>query len=104
MERGRAYDIRYAEGIADDLASLRAYERARVLDVIEKELIRAPNLQTRNRKILVGLIPPWQHIPPVWQLRIGEHRVFYDVDEASHTVIVRAIRHKAPHRTTEEIL
>ena len=41
---------------------------------------------------------------PVWELRVGEYRVFYDVDDTEHVVTVRAIRHKPPHATTEEIL
>ena len=41
---------------------------------------------------------------PVWELRIGEYRVFYDVDEQLSLVMVRAIRHKPPHKTMEEIL
>lgn len=41
---------------------------------------------------------------PVWELRVGEYRVFYDVDEATAIVYIRAIRHKPPHKTTEEIL
>jgi mRNA-degrading endonuclease RelE of RelBE toxin-antitoxin system len=54
--------------------------------------------------MLVGLSPPWEYVPPIWELRVGEHRVFYDVDEEAMVVIVRAIRHKPPHKTTEEIL
>jgi mRNA-degrading endonuclease RelE of RelBE toxin-antitoxin system len=54
--------------------------------------------------LLRGLHPPWQHLEPVWELRVGEYRVFYDVDEASKLVMVRAVRHKPPHATTEEIL
>jgi hypothetical protein len=30
--------------------------------------------------------------------------VFYDVEEKAKTVIVRAIRHKPPHKTTEEVI
>jgi mRNA-degrading endonuclease RelE of RelBE toxin-antitoxin system len=41
---------------------------------------------------------------PVWELRIGEYRVFYDVDEQASLVMVRAIRQKPPHKTTEEII
>jgi len=52
----------------------------------------------------VGLALPWDHQEPVWELRIGEHRVFYDVDEPARRVLVRAIRRKPPQRTTEEIL
>ena len=98
------YTVDYAEGVSEDLANLRAYERENILDTIEKQLLREPTRQTRNKKILVGLIPPWEHAPPVWELRIGEYRVFYDVDEEISTVTIRAIRYKPPHKTTEEIL
>ncbi len=54
--------------------------------------------------MLPGLVPPWEHVLPVWELRVGEHRVFYDVDDPAKIVKVRAIRHKPPHTTTEEIL
>ncbi len=98
------YTIDYAEGVNEDLANLRAYEREQVLDALEKQLQHEPTRQTRNRKILVGLVSPWEHVDPVWELRIGEYRVFYDVDEQTSTVTVRAIRYKPPHKTTEEIL
>lgn len=54
--------------------------------------------------MLVGLIPPFEATPPVWELRVGQPRVYYDIDEAQKKVYVRAIRRKAPHKTTEEIL
>ena len=41
----------------------------------------------------MGLVPPWHHVDPVWELRVGEYRVFYDVDEAESAVIIRAIKH-----------
>ncbi len=75
-----------------------------MLDRIEVQLRYEPTRQTRNRKILVGLVPPWRHADPVWQLRVGEYRVFYDVDEAESAVIIRALRRKAPHGRTEDIL
>nr|VFJ96811.1 MAG: Plasmid stabilisation system protein [Candidatus Kentron sp. H]VFJ97458.1 MAG: Plasmid stabilisation system protein [Candidatus Kentron sp. H]VFK04354.1 MAG: Plasmid stabilisation system protein [Candidatus Kentron sp. H] len=56
------------------------------------------------RKMIIGLAPPWEHIDPVWELRIGEYRAFYDVDEKISVVTIRAIRHKPPHKTTEEIV
>ena len=98
------YEITYSEGVADDLGRLTANERAEMLDHIEVQLTYEPTRQTRNRKVLVGLVPPWDHMDPVWELRVGEHRVFYDVDHVQATVSIRAIRHKPPHKTTEEIL
>jgi mRNA-degrading endonuclease RelE of RelBE toxin-antitoxin system len=96
--------ILYAEGVADDLAEIRKFERRQLLDQIEKQLIYEPTRESRNRKILRGLTPPWEHVPPIWELRVNEYRVFYDVDAAKGEVIVRAVRHKPPHKTTEEIL
>ena len=98
------YRIKYAEGVADDLRLLQANQRAGILDRIEVQLTYDPTRPTRNRKMIVGLVPPWDHVEPVWELRVGEYRVFYDADEADATVIIRAIRHKPPHKTTEEIL
>ena len=98
------YVLRYSEGVADDLADLRAYERKQILDRIEEQLTHQPTRQTRNKKRLVGLVPPWEHVEPVWGLRVGAYRVFYDVTEEASVVTVRAIRHKPPHQTTEEIL
>lgn len=98
------YRIEYAEGVAGDLAKLRAYDRKSILDRLEKQLKDEPTKKTRNRKPLPGLIPPWEYLEPVWELRIGEYRVFYDVDERASLVMIRAIRHKPPHKTIEEIL
>jgi mRNA-degrading endonuclease RelE of RelBE toxin-antitoxin system len=98
------FAIEYAEGVAEDLARLRAFQRAQILDRIEAYLRHQPTQETRSRKILVGLVPPWDHIEPAWELRIGHYRVFYDVDVDSSVVYVRAIRHKPPYKTTEEIL
>jgi len=60
--------------------------------------------ETRNHKMLPGLQPPWDQELPIWELRVGEYRVFYDVQEQARLVTVRAIRLKSPHKTTEEIL
>ncbi len=98
------YKIEYAEGVASDLANLRVYVRKQILDGIEKQLIHEPIRRTRNRKIVPGLVPPWEHEEPIWQLRVGEYRVFYDVNDAAARVMIRAIRHKPPHKTTEDIL
>ncbi|HEX9736113.1 MAG TPA: type II toxin-antitoxin system RelE/ParE family toxin [Thermoanaerobaculia bacterium] len=98
------YIIEYAAGVAKDLAGLRAYDRKRLLDSIEKQLVHEPNRETRNKKPIPGLQTPWERQEPVWELRVGEYRVFYDVDESEPTVMIRAIRHKPPHKTTEEVL
>ena len=70
------YKIAYSNGVVDDLKSLGAPERSQILDEIDLQLAHEPNRETRNRKILVGLVPPWEHVPPVWELRFEEYRVF----------------------------
>jgi mRNA-degrading endonuclease RelE of RelBE toxin-antitoxin system len=98
------FTIEYAEGVAEDLARLTVYRRKGILDAIEKHLRHKPDVETRRRKPLPGLVPPWEHVVPVWELRVDECRVFYDVDQAGQTVKVRAVRHKPTHKTTEEIV
>ena len=98
------FAIQYVESVADDLADLRAFDRKQILDEIEEQLTHEPVQETKRKKILRGLKPPWEHAAPVWELRVDEFRVFYDVDEAASQVTVRAVRHKPAHKTTEEIL
>lgn len=96
--------IEYVKGVTNDLKKLGAYERKKILDRIDKQLMHEPTVKTKQRKPISGLIPPWEHVEPIWELSIGEYRVFYDVDGAALVVTVRAIRHKPPHKTTEEII
>jgi len=72
--------------------------------VTDAHLAREPLVETRRRKPLPGLAPPWEHVPPIWELRVGEYRVFDDVDEHRRAVNVRAIRHKTAHKATKDIL
>lgn len=98
------YAIRLAVDVISDLKKLSAYHRNLVLEAIETRLSYEPASPTRNRKLLVNLIPPWDAVPPIWELRVGEYRVFYDVSEEEKIVYVRAIRKKPRGRRTEEIL
>ncbi len=98
------YEIRFAKDVEKDLKRLPAYHRARLLEAIETHLLDTPTTPTRNRKLLVNLIPPWTAEPPIWELRVGDYRVFYDVSQAEATVYVRAIRRKPPGRTAEDII
>ena len=98
------YDLWFSEGVEQDLRAIRPYDRSGIPDAMEEALTHAPDTETRNRKRLSDLLPPFEFVPPVWELRVGEFRVFYDVDREAKRVYVRAVRHKPPHLTTEEIL
>ncbi len=98
------YRIRLSESVEDELSGLRARDRRIILDAIERQLAHEPSVPTRNRKMLEKLIPPFEAVPPVWELRVGADRVFYDVDSPARAVYVRAIRKKPPRATTEDAL
>jgi hypothetical protein len=71
---------------------------------METQLLYEPTRPARNRKLLVNLVPPWTAEPPIWELRVGHYRIFYDVAEEEGMVYVRAIRPKPAGKTTEDIL
>ena len=98
------YTIRYGTGAADDIRGLEAYYQRRILAEIKTHLTRTPTVRTRRRKPLPNLSHPWEAVPPIWELRVGEYRVFYDIAEADGIVTVRAIRRKPPGKRTEEIV
>ena len=97
------YEIRFAGGVEQDLGKLRAYDRRKILDAIEGQLLHRPTTPSRHRKLLVNLVPPWTADPPIWELRVGDHRVFYEVAEEESVVYVRAIRVKRAGKRTEDI-
>jgi len=76
-----AYQVRIALDVRQDLRDIPAHYRARILDAIENQLPEQPTIVTKNRKPLHSLVPPWDANPPVWELRVGDYRVFYDVSE-----------------------
>lgn len=97
------YAVLYDEAAEGDLSSLRPYDIRRIMREVAAQLTKNPTVPGRRKKLLQGLIPPWDAVRPVWQLRIGDFRVFYDVDGERQEVIVRAVRRKG-NKTTEEIL
>ena len=100
----RPFELLFSQGVLADIKGLRAYDRENVLDTIEAQLAYTPTVETKKRKLLRNFVPPFEAILPIWQLRVGEFRVFYDVDEHEQKVYIRAIREKPAHMKTEEIL
>ena len=98
-----AYEIRLHGSATSDMSSLRVYDQQRIGQEVATQLGHQPTVTTRNRKCLRGFVPSFEHVPPIWELRVGEFRVFYDVDEAAQVVNVRAVRRKAPGQKTEDI-
>lgn len=97
------YAVRFSELARDHLAEMRPFQRNRVLDAIDAQLQSRPAVVTARRKVLVGATPSFEHVQPVWQLRVGDFRVIYDIDPRAHEVTIRAVLYKGK-KTTGEIL
>src|SRR5262245_37532140 len=97
------YGIELSQSATADLVALRAFDRARIVAQIRAELAMSPTMPARHRKMLRELRPAWEHVPPLWQMRVGDFRVFYDVDEAQRTVYVRRVIRKGT-KTTGEVV
>jgi mRNA-degrading endonuclease RelE of RelBE toxin-antitoxin system len=79
------FEVIFTDSALDDLRFLKKNERNVVLDAIEQQLATQPLTETRNRKRmrdneLAG-----------WELRVGDFRVYYNVEEASQHVNIRAV-------------
>ena len=81
-----AYRIEYSPDAEDHLRALTARQQAIVLDAVEVQLGHQPTVETRNRK-------PMRTNPLApWELRLGDLRVYYDVEDApAPIVMVRAV-------------
>ena len=81
-----AYRIEYCSDVENHLRVLTVRQQAIVLDAVEKHLTYQPRVETKNRK-------PMRPNPLApWELRIGNIRVYYDVqEEPTCVVFVRAV-------------
>jgi mRNA-degrading endonuclease RelE of RelBE toxin-antitoxin system len=76
-----AYRIEYSPESEAHLRSLTARQQAIVFDTVDEQLVYQPTIETRNRK----LMRPNPLAP--WELRIGDLRVYYDVEEVPEAVV-----------------
>ena len=80
------FKVLYSPDTEEHLRALTARQRTTVMDGIDKRLGSQPTIETRNRKPMRP-----NHLAP-WELRIGELRVYYDVQiEPEPIVFIRAI-------------
>lgn len=80
------YRIRFSIEALEHMHLLTARQRTSILGEIEKQLSHEPEMETRNRKLMRT------NALAVWELRVGDLRVYYDVQDKPGTmVIIRAI-------------
>jgi len=84
--------LEFTESALNDLRFFRKYEQNIITEQIQLQLIREPGKETRNRK------PMEPNALADWELRIGNYRVFYDIDDAAGTVKIKAIGYKEHNR------
>jgi mRNA interferase RelE/StbE len=71
-----AYDVQLSPEAIEDLAALRAYDRAAVIDAMERVLAVNPTVESRSR--IKRLRQP---APTEFRMRVEDVRVYYDVEE-----------------------
>lgn len=86
------FHILFSPSASDDIGWFSRRERRTVFDQTEEQLRHQPATETRNRKRL----RPNQVAE--WELRIGEYRVFYDVETESDTVEVKMVGRREHNR------
>ena len=86
------FELTFTESALEDLRYFRKAEQNRILDAIEEQLPADPLEQTRNRK------PLRPNDLSAWEMRVGKHRVFYDVDEIESNVTIKAVGRKEHNR------
>ncbi len=81
-----AFQIEYSPEAEEHLRLLTARQQSTILDTVVEQLTHQPNIRTRNRK------PMRANRLASWELRIGNFRVYYDIEEKpQQTVYVVAI-------------
>jgi mRNA-degrading endonuclease RelE of RelBE toxin-antitoxin system len=98
------FAVRIMPSALAELKAIKGYHRRQITLAIEEQLPHQPLVETRNRKLPQNPPATFEHDPPLWELRVGSFRVFYDVDEAGQVVFIRAVREKPPHAETEEVI
>src|SRR5262249_23992260 len=91
-----AYDIRFTDEVGEHLDALTAGQNKAVFEAIEKQLLHEPTRKTRNRK---PMDPAKRTYIAPWELRAGNLRVYYGVEEdPKPTVVILAVGIKVRER------
>jgi len=79
------FEIGFGPEAQDDLRALRKIDQTAAFAAIEEHLTHEPTVETRNRKRLRP------NRIAEWELRAGNLRVLYNVDEARRFVRIEAV-------------
>jgi len=87
--QGMTFEIEFVAEAEADLDGIQPFHRNQILDAIELHLRHAPMQISRARIKRLRSVRS-----PAYRLRVGEHRVFYDVDEGQYVVTVLRVLNK----------
>lgn len=87
-----AFVVEFSNRAKENLKSLRKRDQQVLVDAIEVQLADQPQTPTRNRKRLEE-----NELAP-WEFRVGDFRVFYDIDEDAVRVVIVAVGEKSHNR------
>jgi addiction module RelE/StbE family toxin len=77
--------ISFTDSALKDLKHLQKAKQTLILEGVEEQLVHEPLKETKNRK------PLRPNDLSSWELRIGDLRVFYDVEETANEVDIKAV-------------
>jgi hypothetical protein len=60
-----SYAIDIRDTAFDELRAIKPFHRRRIVDSIDQQLVHQPNVETKNRKVLVGFESNFDHEEPV---------------------------------------
>jgi mRNA interferase RelE/StbE len=76
------YEVRYSNEAVEQLKQMRAFDRRVILDEIEQVLGVNPTVVSKARVKRLR-----QPAPTEYRLRVGEFRIFYDVEDGAVLII-----------------
>lgn len=82
------YTIEFTPAAREDFRYFKRYEQNIILEAIETQLPYEPMVETTNR---------FHRQPPEiadWELRVGEYRIFYNIEAAVQIVQIERIGEK----------
>lgn len=82
------FAIEFTPAAREDIHYFKRYEQNIIIEAIETQLTYQPNVETTNR---------FRRSPPEiadWELRVGDFRVLYNVEESVQVVSVERIGEK----------
>jgi mRNA interferase RelE/StbE len=88
------FQVQYSPAAKNDIVSFRKFDQRAVLEAVESYLMISPTQISRSR-IKRMTEPFWSQ----YRLRVGEFRVYYDVDESQRTVDVLRVLKKGTSAT-----